>query len=425
MSMPSIEAIRSQFPALMEPRGTTFLDNAGGSQVPRVVADAMRSYLLSSYAQLGGDYAQSRSARATVDGAHAFLKRFMNAEAVGEVVLGASTSMLCHVLAGCYADARDDHPDRTELIVSTAGHESDVGPWLRLERRGFTVRRWSINPRTLRHELDDLRPMLSSRTRLVAFPHVSNLLGDIEDAAAICSLVKSFGARVLIDGVAFAPHRAIDVAAIGCDFYVYSTYKVYGPHMAVLFGRSEALAELTGPNHYFIDRAQVPYKFELGGVNHESCAGVLALGEYLRFLAGESVPPAPADGLFRPAPLPERRVIERAFEAMTALELPLQRRVIEFLQARSDVRLIGPARHDASRVSTISFTHARKSSRELATQANALGIGVRFGSFYSNRLAGELGLDESDGVVRISLVHYNTLAEVDSSLAALSSLMDR
>jgi cysteine desulfurase family protein (TIGR01976 family) len=403
------QSIRAHFPGLAS--STVFLDNAGGSQVPACVADAIRRYLLSSYAQLGGEYPESLAARRTVNAGHDFLRTFMGGDGLGHVVLGASTTQLCYLFANCFADGLAERPDRDELIISTAGHESDVGPWMRLATRGFTVKTWTVNDRTLRHEVADLRALLSPRTRLVAFPHVSNLLGDIEDARAITRAAHEAGARVLIDGVAFAPHRTIDVADIGCDFYLFSTYKVFGPHAAALFGRQEALSELTGPNHYFIPREQIPYKFELGGVNHEACAGLLALPEYLRVLAGEPPSAEPCS----------RGTVVRAFERITALELPLQARLIEFLTSSPEYRLIGPARADASRVCTISLVSSRRSSREIALAANAQGLGLRFGSFYSNRLARQLGLDETDGVVRISLAHYNTLAEVDRAIAFLKS----
>lgn len=414
-ALPGIEAIRAQFPGLNTP--TVFLDNAGGSQVPRVVAEAIRDYLLGSYAQLGGTYAQSRSARATVDAAHEFIKVFVNAaggeqqgRGVGEVVLGASTSMLCHVLAGAFAEARGAHAGRDEIVVSTVGHESNVGPWFRLAQRGFVVKPWGLNRRTGTIDAESLAGLLSPRTRLVVFPHVSNILGEIVDAQALCAMARAAGARSVVDGVAFAPHRAVDVRALGCDFYVYSTYKVYGPHMAALFGTQEAFAELTGPNHFFIDPKAVPYKFELGGVNHEGCAGLVALDAYLRFLVGEH---APAGQGF------SRGVVERAFDRVTALELPLQQRLVEFLAQRGDCRIIGPAHHHAGRVSTIAFTHARRRSGDIAAEANAQGLGLRFGSFYSHRLATDLGIDPDDGVVRISLVHYNTLDEVDRAIAFL------
>lgn len=408
----TVERLRARFPGLRSP--TVFLDNAGGSQIPDLVADAMRAYLTGSYAQLGGDYPESRAARQTVNQAHADVKTLMNAQGAGEVALGASTSILCHVLAGCYADALPARPERDEIIVSTAGHESDVGPWMRLAQRGFRVRTWSVNPRTLRHEADDLRALLSPRTRLVAFPHVSNLLGDIDDVAGLTRVAHAAGARVLIDGVAFAPHRAMDVAGWGCDWYVYSTYKVFGPHMAAMFGRHEAFAELVGPNHFFIHATEIPYKFELGGVNHEGCAGLCALGAYLRLVAGQD------EQTGRPL---QRDTVTRAFDVIAALETRLQARLIEYLARKPEVRIIGPAHGGPSRVSTVSFVRAGRSSKAIAIALNAQGLGVRFGSFYSHRLAEQLGLDPADGVVRASLVHYNTLGEVERLIAALDRVL--
>lgn len=408
MSSGIIERLRAEFPGLSS--STVFLDNAGGSQVPRVVAEAMRAYLLGSYAQLGGDYPESRRARETIDGARADVRTLMNGQGLGEVVLGASTTLLCLMLAGCYADALAERPERDELVISTAGHESDVGCWLKLAKRGFKVKTWSVNATTLRHEAADLAALVGERTRLVAFPHVSNLLGDIEDVARLTRVAQAAGARVMVDGVAFAPHRAMDVAAWGCDWYVYSTYKVCGPHMAALFGRHEALAELTGPNHFFIDPKAVPYKFELGGVNHEGCAGLRALAEYLRLVAGETAVAGAALS---------RVTVERAFARITELEVALQGRLLEYLRGESRVRIIGPAHGAATRVSTISFVWAGRSSQSIALALNAEGLAVRFGSFYSNRLAEQLGLDPADGVVRASLVHYNTAAEVERLIGAL------
>lgn len=402
-----IERLRAEFPGLLS--STVFLDNAGGSQVPRVVAEAMRAHLLGSYAQLGGDYPESRRTRETIDGARADVRTLMNGEGLGEVVLGASTTLLCHMLAGCYADGLAERPERDELVISTAGHESDVGCWLKLSKRGFKVKTWSVNATTLRHEAADLAALVGPRTRLVAFPHVSNLLGDIEDVAGLTRVAHAAGARVMVDGVAYAPHRAMDVAAWGCDWYVYSTYKVCGPHMAALFGRHGAFAELTGPNHFFIDPKAVPYKFELGGVNHEGCAGLKALAGYLRLVAGEG---EAGGGL-------SRGTVERAFARITELEVALQGRLLEYLRGEPRVRIVGPAHGAATRVSTISFVRPGRSSQSIALALNAQGLAVRFGSFYSNRLAEQLGLDPADGVVRASLVHYNTPAEVERLIGAL------
>lgn len=408
---PSLEQIRDRFPALR--RSTAFLDNAGGSHLPRCVIDAMTRYMAESYVQLGGDYPESLAAAANVADAHDMVKLLLNAHGVGEVVLASSTTTLCHLLASCYEQS--PRPERNEIVVCTAGHEANIGAWMRLADRGWVVREWRAEReprgdeqgswRILPHTL---RGLLSERTRLVAFPHVSNILGEIVDAAEVTAMAHSVGARVVCDGVAYVPHRAPDVARLGVDWYVFSTYKVYGPHAAALFGTREAFAELEGPNHSFIPRDRVPYKFELGGVNHESCAAINGLWEYLCFLAGEAGPTTRAPGTLRH----DRAIVERAFAAMERFELGAQSRLIGWLCSRPDVVIVGPAHAGPSRVPTISFVVPGRSSRELATRANRDGLAIRSGHFYSKRLIESVGLDPDDGVVRVSMVHYTSPAEI-------------
>jgi cysteine desulfurase family protein (TIGR01976 family) len=396
------ERIRQQFPALAGP--TVFLENAGGSQVPRSVADGMRDYMLSTYVQLGAGYELSQRATRLVDEAHELVRLLMNG-GDGEVILGPSSSALLEMLAGCYATVLG--PDH-EVIVAETGHEANIGPWKHLERHGPRLRWWRMDTDTFTCSLERLDELLSDRTALVALPHVSNLLGDIVDLAEVTELAHRFGARVVADGVAYAPHRAIDVEAWGVDWYAYSTYKVYGPHMAALWGRADALAELTGPNHFFIPDGELPYKFEVGGVSHEGCAGILGLAAYLKTLAavGEQ------DELNRSA-------VEQAFAVMEACELPLQHRLVEYLLSRPDVRIIGPRHGGSSRVGTISFVHERLSSRDVTEAVDRSSIAIRHGHMYAYHLCEALGLDPDDGVVRVSLVHYNTPAEIEQLIEVL------
>jgi len=388
--------IRAQFPALAG--DTVYLENAGGSQVPAVVAERIREYMLNSYVQVGAGYPLSQRATRLLDEAHDFVRLMMNGDD-GEVILGPSTSALLQMLAGCYAQVLEPG---SEIVVAQTGHEANVGPWKMLARLGFTLRWWEMDPTTFSCPLADLVDLLSDRTALVAFPHVSNLLGEIVDVEAITSLAHSAGARVVVDGVAYAPHRAMDVSTWNVDWYAYSTYKVYGPHMAALWGRRDAIAELPGPNHFFVPDDELPYKFEVGGPNHEGCAGIRGLRDYLTFLVDLEDPLE----LDRPA-------IERAFELMTACELPLQGRLIEYLRARDGVRIVGPTDDGASRVGTISFVHDAKSSAEIAAAVDRSGIGIRHGHMYAYHLCEAAGLEPEDGVVRTSLVHYNTMEEIE------------
>ncbi|NOG54435.1 MAG: aminotransferase class V-fold PLP-dependent enzyme [Planctomycetes bacterium] len=403
-----VERIRSAFPALAGPMA--FMENAGGSQVPRVVADAIRDFMLREYVQLGAPYELSSQATQTVADAHEFINRFMNGEDRGTVILGPSCTSLSMMLADCYARAL---PGDAEIIVMESGHEANVGPWDRLADRGFTVKIWTCDPQTGQSHLDDLKALLSEKTAIVACVHVSNLLGDIEDVPAITALAHEVGARVVVDGVAYAPHRAIDVAAWDVDWYIYSTYKVYGPHMAALFGKHDAIDELTGPHHFFIPKQEIPYKFEANGVSYEGCAGLLALQDYLRFVIGDTGA-GPID----------RSGIEGAFDILTNLEMQTQGRLVAYLQSRNDIRIIGPTHAEESRVSTISFVHTSKSSREIAESVCRHGIGIRHGHMYAYRLCERLGLAAGDGVVRVSLVHYNSPGEVDRLIAALDDTLD-
>lgn len=391
-----IDTIRAHFPGLGGP--DALLDNAGGSQLPRSAIARAVEYMEHSFVQLGADYATSISATRLVERAHRLSLVFVGGEGLGQVAIGPSTSALLAMLADCFRRAFD--ASRPEIVVAQSGHESNIGPWVRLAEHGWTVHFWRVDPQTQTCPLAQLEQLVGPRTRLVALAHVSNLLGEIVDIAEVCRIAHAAGAKVVVDGVAFAPHRAVDVGALGADFYALSTYKVYGPHMALLFGTHEALAGLEGPNHFFVPGTDVPYKLELGGVLHEGCAAWLGTFEYLAWLAG-----AEHQAL-------DRATIEAAFDRVAALEGPLMEPLLDNLAQRPQVRIIGPVRATPHRVPTVSFVHDHKSSREIACAANDAGFGIRHGHFYAHRLCTALGLVPEDGVVRVSLAHYNANAEV-------------
>ena len=403
---PDVQALRRAFPALAS--GVVFLENAGGSQAPACVSDAMHQYMRETYVQLGAGHPLSRRCTATVEAAHAFARTFVNARR-GHAILGASTTALLNLLAAQYAQVLQ--PGQ-EIVLAETGHEANLGPWKRLERIGVQVRWWRVDPATFACPLDGLRELLNEKTALVALPHVSNLLGGIVDLPAVVELAHAAGARVVADGVAFAPHRAIDVDAWDVDWYVYSTYKVFGPHMAVLYGRDDALAGLPGPNHDFIPRDDLPYQFEPGGANHEGCAGLLALGDYLKLLGGAG-PEAAVD----------RPLLEAAFAHATALEQPLTVRLLDYLNGKPGVRVVGSPIADDQRVGTVSFVHERLSSRAIVAAVDRTEVAIRGGHMYAYRLCLALGIHPEDGVVRASFVHTNTLAEIERLIEVLDGIL--
>ncbi len=379
------DSVRAAFPGLAS--GFVFLDNAGGSQTLGVVADRVRDYLLHTNVQLGASYAVSVAAAERVTEAVRATAVFMGAGDPSEIVLGPSTTQLLDNLALAMEPGL---APGDEIVVSEADHAANVGPWARLAKRGVVIRTWPLDRETLRLEVRDLVPLLSARTRLVAFPHVSNLLGTIHDVAEITRVVHANGARVCVDGVAYAPHRAIDVRAWDVDYYVFSFYKVYGPHAAVLYGKRAALDELATINHEFI--TATPYRFQPGNVNFELAHGIAGIYSYLD---------------------------ELGFDAIAAHEQALASPLLAFLAQKPGVKIHGERAADrAIRVPTISFSVAGGSPEAIVRSVDAHGIGIRHGDFYARGVVRALGVD---GVMRVSMVHYNTLAEIDRVIAALDA----
>ncbi len=389
--MLDLDFVRAQFPALSA--GYVFLDNAGGSQTLGRVADRIRDYLLTSNVQLGASYAISEISTARVDEAARETARYMGA-AEGEIVLGASTTQLLQNLSRAM-EAELSPGD--EIVTTEADHEANVGPWTRLASRGVVIKVWPLDPETLRLEERGLAPLLTKRTRLVAFPHVSNVLGSIHDVSALTRLAHAHGAKVCVDGVAFAPHREVDVAAWDVDYYVFSFYKVYGPHMAVLFGKRALLERLAGINHGFID--EVPYKLQPGNVNYELSHGLGGIYEYVGALGGK----------------------REAFARIAEHEERLSARLLGWLAGVRGARVWGDTVADrARRVPTIGFTVDGASPEAIVRRVDPCGVGIRHGDFYAKRLVDALGLAPA-GVVRVSAVHYNTEAELDRAMSALDA----
>lgn len=400
--------VRDRFPALAGE--WIFLDNAGGSQVLATVADRVREYLLTSNVQLGASYDVSRLAAERVAEGTRAAATLVNGDA-GEIVLGSSTTQLLQNLSRSLAE---ELRPGDEIVVTNSDHEANVTPWVRLEERDVTVRFWRVRPDTLRLHVQDLERMLTDRTRLVCFPHVSNILGTINPVAEITRLAHRRGARVCVDGVAFAPHRAVDVRAWNVDFYVFSLYKVFGPHMALLWGRREILRELANVNHVFIARDAIPYKLQPGSISYELAWGIPAIVEYLSGL-GERIDPAAVS---------VRAALERAFGAIAAHEERLAAVLLDYLATQPKVRLLGePSADRERRIATISFAVEGRNASEIPLRLDPHKIGVRFGDFHSRRLIQDLGLAGRQGVVRVSMAHYNTVGEIETLVERLDQAL--
>ena len=400
----NLEQIRAEFPALAS--GFVYLDNAGGSLVLRRVADRVADYLLTSSVQLGAGYAHSQDAGAKVLAARKQIAELINAPSDDEVVMGGSTTSLMFQLGE--AIAQEIRPG-DEIIVTNTDHEANIGVWARLQRAGAVLRFWNVNPQTLELELADLQNLLSDKVKWVAMTHASNILGTINPVAAAAALVHAAGARLCVDAVAYAPHRLVDVQATGADVVVFSFYKVFGPHYAVLWGQRELLLGLASLNHYFISAQTIPYKLQPGNVNYELSYGCAGIRDYLVDV-----------GIRLGASGTPRQQMQAAFDAFEAHENQLVGRLLAYLATKSAVRVIGrPRADDGRRVPTVSFVVEGRMSESIVRHVDQFGIGIRFGDFYAKRLIDGLGLDRVGGVVRVSAAHYNTLHEMDKLIRHL------
>lgn len=391
---------RSQFPALAD--GFAYFDNAGGSLVLETVADRIHDYLLTTSVQTGASYVHSQRASARLAEARARIALFMGARRPEEIVFGPSTTALVQYLARAMAY---QFKPGDEVIVTRFDHESNIGAWLGLEALGVVLKFWEIDKESFEIRLDALERLLSPRTRLVAVTHVSNILGTIHPIAEIAKLVHAHGAKIVVDGVAYAPHRAIDVASLDVDYYVFSFYKTYGPHFAALYGRYDDLLALDSLYHYFYGRDKVPGKLEPGNPNYELAWGAAGIVDYFDALGGRTG---------------ERAAIARAFAGIAAHEAVLGERLLAYLRDRNDIQIIGRRDSNAqTRVPTIAFKAVGRDSAGIVTEMDKGAVGIRHGDFHSRRLIESLGLADDHGVVRVSMVHYNTVEEVDRLIGGL------
>ncbi|KAK7437979.1 hypothetical protein CaCOL14_011378 [Colletotrichum acutatum] len=397
-----ISAVRSKFPALGQDQ--VFFDNAGGSQTLGTVIESIRDYLTQSNVQLGASYKVGQKATASYGEGYQAGAKYINASS-DEIVFGASTTQLFRNLSHTFTFDKGD-----EIVVSAVDHEANIASWVDLAaRQGLELKWWkptdaasTTNPKLT---TENLKPLLSDKTRLVTLTHASNILGTIHDVASVASLVHESTPRglVCVDGVAYAPHRPIDVKALGVDFYAFSWYKVYGPHTAMLYAsRAAQDAHMRSLGHFFNPSESLEGKLGLAGGSYELVSAVPRVLEYL------GTPDA------------------QGWKGKVEQEGQLQATLLEYLNGRGDVKIYGET--DAGtdrRVPTISFRVQGWGTKELVNAVeNESEFAFRWGHFYSYRLIKEiLQLDPADGIIRVSMVHYNSLDEIKGFIAALDKAL--
>jgi cysteine desulfurase family protein (TIGR01976 family) len=410
MIEPDIPFIRSQFPALSG--DWTFFDNAGGTQTVHQVGERIRDYLYHTNVQLGASYEISQMAGERVLEARKIWAEVINAQHHSEIILGPSTTMLLQNLSRSLVELFEPGD---EVIVTNFDHEANIGPWKNMEKNGIHVKVWEINPETLRPDLEQLKHLMTKDTRLVAFSHVSNILGSINPVKEYAWYIHEMGALVCVDGVAYAPHRLPDMDELDVDFYVFSLYKLFGPHYSLLYGKRKHLEILPGINHFFIGDEEIPYKLQPGNVNFELSYGLLGITDYFKSVYEHHKIKDTQD---------LRSKVAEVYNMMAHHEQLLAQRFLEFLNSKKNVRIIGdPSADKLLRVPTISFVVEGRKSSEIPVLVDPFKIGIRYGDFYARRLVTDLDLLDNDGVVRVSMVHYNTIEEVERLINIIDQII--
>jgi cysteine desulfurase family protein (TIGR01976 family) len=414
-----LTTIRSQFPALAS--GDVYFDGPGGTQVPQAVIDAVVAYYRSANANEHGLFPTSRRSDGLIAQAREAMADFFNARSAAEIVFGANMTTLTLHLAR--ALGRDLKPG-DEVVVTRLDHDANIAPWLFLQESGAMVRWLEIDGRDCTLKLDRLDGIINKKTRIVAAGLASNAFGTINDMAAIIAAAKKVGALTFVDAVHFAPHRAIDVQLLDCDFLACSPYKFYGPHSGVLYGKREALERLR-PYKVRPAGEQPPDCFETGTKNHEGIAGVGAAVDFLAAVGREHGTEHAPD-LERYA-AGRRRWLKQALAVITAHEALLFSRLLEGLQAVPGVSIYGitdPGRF-SWRTPTACFTLPGLSPAKVAEKLGEAGIYVWDGDYYAWEPMRFLGLEEKGGAVRAGICLYNSEGEVDRFLAALRGIAAR
>ena len=409
-----LTSIRAQFPSLSQTvngHPAAFLDGPGGTQVPQRVIDAISNYLSRDNSNTSGAYATGRRTDAMISDARGAMADFLHC-AADEVVFGPNMTTLTYMISR--AIGRELKPG-DEIVVTRLDHDANCSPWLQMaEDRGVTVRWAEIHDEDCTLDLADLASKINSKTKLVAAGYASNAVGTINPVKEIVALAHQAGALAYIDAVHYTPHGLIDVQALDCDFLVCSTYKFFGPHMGVLFGKREHLTRFR-PYKVRPLTEGIPYRWEYGTLNHECIAGITACVEYIADL-GRHV---------RPETSTRRAAIESAYAAIHEHERVLLDRIMTGLKKIPGAKVYGitdPARFE-QRCATLAVRIEGHTPQELATKLGDRGFFTWDGNYYALNLTEHLGVEKSGGFLRIGLVHYNTLQEVDRLLAALREIV--
>jgi len=407
-----VDFVRSQFPAFQSraSRNLVFFENAGGAYVPAAVVERMRRFFIEHKVQPYFSSEPSRIAGEEMEESYRTIAELIHAEQ-DEITIGPSTTLNFYVLA---QGLRHFLNDGDELVVTNQDHEANVGVWRRLSEFGVVIREWQIRPETAELDVSDLERLINHRTKLVCCTLCSNVVGTHNDIERVVELAHRVGAMVVADGVSYAPHIIPDVQKLGVDFYGYSTYKTFGTHQGILWGSRSALKKVKTQGHFF-NQNESRYRLNPTGPQHAEIAALAGITEYFDALHTHHFGRSSEN-------LHERA--RKVFTLVAEHESTLANKLLIYLQERQNVFLLGRKYSEPGRrASTISFHVDGISSSFIEQRLAEKGIAVGSGNFYARRCIEALGIDPDDGVVRISMVHYNTEDEVEELQNALNEIL--
>ncbi len=406
-----LDFVRSQFPAFKDPlcKDWSFFENAGGSYVPQQVIDRLNNFMVSTKVQPYAEYPMSKIAGENMDEAAELFAKMINANSK-EIIIGGSTSINLYVLSNAlkYSLKPGD-----EVIVTNQDHEANISPWRRLSEVGANIKEWKINPETAELDIETFENLLTDKTRIVAVTHCSNIVGTVNNLKKISELAHKKNAIVIGDGVSYAPHGLPDVKELDVDFYTFSLYKTYGPHLALLYGKENILKKLPNQNHQFLE-GNYPYTINPGGPNHEELVSLIGIYEYMMELFKHH---------FNSSNITVREKINEVNKLISMHEEEIANPILDFISKRKDLNLIGKNKIvNKNRAPTISFTNKHKKSSEISNILVSNNIATRNDNFYAWRCLEALKIDTADGLVRLSMSHYNSKIDTDKVLEALKKI---
>lgn len=422
MTTLDIDFVRSQFPALTDARykDIAFFENAGGTYVPTQVIQHLNKFLIESKVQPYASYPMSVQATDAIEQATIKMADMINAGS-SEVMLGHCSTMNLYLLSMALLGWLKPGD---EIIVTNQDHEANISPWRRLQEHGIIIKEWCLIPTTGELDIDDLLPLLSNKTKLVCLPHSSNIIGSVNDVKQIAKFAHDRNALLLVDGVSYAPHHAVDVQELDIDIYVFSLYKVFGPHLGLLYMKEEHHDKLINQSLEFMPELYEKLKHDgspnylrislnPGLVNHEEVASLLGLVEYFDCLHEHH---------FQEKASSFHQCIKNIFRLIVKHQSNLAKCFLNTVSNK--INLVGQLNSNTEQRSP---TYCLKINNDKSPKENAIAlannnIAVQSGSFYAWRCLKAIGIDPDVGVLRVSMAHFNSIKEVESLNAALISL---